>query len=71
MELIELFKKKHNNLIDLTYKIHDTIVVGYKAFNGDEAIASITYSNGYYMCWNDNSQLISDDEVKVKYFLDL
>lgn len=70
MTIIEKYKEKYNDFIEVSFKIYDTKLIGYKSFDYQ---TSIIYNivTGYYQCWIYDSQLISNEEKKVKEFLEL
>tara|TARA_R110000782_G_scaffold81198_1_gene160523 strand:- start:150 stop:380 length:231 start_codon:yes stop_codon:yes gene_type:complete len=71
--LIEKFKEKYTDVVEISFKIFDTQLIGYKSFYKQEAISSIMYNpvTGYYECWIDESKLSSKNEKMIEYFLEL
>lgn len=72
--LVEKFKEKYNDTVDLSFNIYDTRLIGCKSFDTqDNSISSILYNpiTGFYQCWLNDSQLTSNNEKMVSNFLEL
>lgn len=70
-EIINAFKEKYNDVMDLSFQPYDTAMPSFKAFNGDDAICSISINpiTNTYKCWYGEDYLVTTDKDKAMIFL--
>ena len=70
-DVISAFKIKYNDIMDLTFKPYDVLIPSFKAFDGENAICSVSYNPiiNCYQCWYNEDYLVTKDKNKAMDFL--